>query len=266
MAGDTPVRNAGGERVADCIAVECPFCGKRSHAPVGAVGKTARCGCGKSFVVAARTLKRCTKCGQALLAEAALCPLCGAAATAHVASEVRTSGEAHELPYARPQVRSGTPALRPELLDDGETVLLCCCVSRRFLLLTASINIGAWILLLVVTALLPDGKELLAGFAILGAVIWIPAVWLFCWIQKFTVYALTEKRVIKRRGILSETVQSLPPVKITNTTVWQGVLQRLVGCGDIAFYTAASSKVEMRWESVHDPHGIVKEVRRTLTM
>ncbi len=240
------------------VDAKCPFCGRQGKVDVSAVGKTARCKCGQNFVVSDAHLGNCPSCGQLMPEGAAHCPACGPGAKRNVAP-----AEGAPLPYAKLPVTSGDQGVFPrEMLDAGETVLLECRWSRSWQ------NFGLVLNLVFAAAVAAIGflSAPPGGLLVLGGVvlIWLPAALLAYWARRFTAYAVTNKRVLLRTGILSRKLQSIPPAKITDTTVTQGIMQRVLGCGDVAFNTAGSSKVEMCWRCVDDPYEVAKVVGRVL--
>lgn len=243
----------------DTLKVTCPYCGRASRAPREAIGIQGRCTCGRAFVIAERHMFRCDRCGADLPDGATQCPICGPLPSRVVPEELPAAG-----PSAAPASRPRSAGLVPhKLLDDDEEVLLSCRMSRRYaaamIATQGVILVAASLGLSIVQLMLPAG--LCALFAVL---VWVPATAIWWWGLRFTVYAVTDRRVICASGIVARRFQSIPPEKITDTTVSQSVLQRLTGCGNIAFNTAGSSKIEMVWQSVHDPHEVGRQIRRTL--
>jgi len=77
-----------------------------------------------------------------------------------------------------------------------------------------------------------------------------------------TVYAATDERLIKVRGILNKTYEDIPLTMITNIDLKQSIGKRVLGYGTLVFSTQglAGKKADMVWEAVPSP----LKVRRNL--
>lgn len=77
-----------------------------------------------------------------------------------------------------------------------------------------------------------------------------------------TIYAATDERIIKQRGILNKTYEDIPLTMITNIDVAQSIGKRVLGYGTIIFSTQGlgGKKADMVWEAVPSP----LKVRRNL--
>ena len=70
-----------------------------------------------------------------------------------------------------------------------------------------------------------------------------------------TVYAVTDERAIKQKGILNKEYDDIPLTMITNVDVAQSIGKRALGYGTIIFAVQGLSgrKADMVWEGVPDP-------------
>ncbi len=78
------------------------------------------------------------------------------------------------------------------------------------------------------------------------------------------LYVLTDRRVIRRRGILQVDVFEARLDRIQQTNVLQLVRERTFGLGTVAFATAGTGTLDALWEAVADPFRIHTEVARAI--
>jgi uncharacterized membrane protein YdbT with pleckstrin-like domain len=74
------------------------------------------------------------------------------------------------------------------------------------------------------------------------------------------LYVLTDRRVIRRRGVFQVDVFEARLDRIQQTSVLQLVRERIFGLGSIAFATAGTSRLEALWEAVYAPFEVQKTV------
>lgn len=74
------------------------------------------------------------------------------------------------------------------------------------------------------------------------------------------LYVLTDRRVIRRRGVFQVDVFEARLDRIQQTSVLQLVRERIFGLGSIAFATAGTSRLEALWEAVRAPFEVQKTV------
>ncbi|XRO75584.1 PH domain-containing protein [Methanocaldococcus sp. 28A] len=77
----------------------------------------------------------------------------------------------------------------------------------------------------------------------------------------YTEYAITNKRVYCRYGILSRKTVESTLDKITNTSISQGILGRLLNYGDLRINTAGSTPYEIVFEGVSNPKYVQSKIR-----
>ena len=78
------------------------------------------------------------------------------------------------------------------------------------------------------------------------------------------LYVLTDRRVVRRRGILQVDLFEARLDRIQQTSVLQLVRERTFGLGTIAFATAGTGTLDAVWEAVGDPFRIHGEVARAI--
>lgn len=78
------------------------------------------------------------------------------------------------------------------------------------------------------------------------------------------LYVLTDRRVLRRRGILQVDVFEARLDRIQQTSVLQLVRERTFGLGTVAFATAGTGTLDALWEAVADPFRIHAEVSRAI--
>jgi len=99
------------------------------------------------------------------------------------------------------------------------------------------------------------GSYVLAGILI-PVVIGIP---LLIWVildRKHTVYTVTNKRVTQKRGIIGKDLSEVDLKDIRNVLVKYGILDRLLGIGNIGLGTAAQAGIEIKLNGCRDPERI----------
>ena len=94
---------------------------------------------------------------------------------------------------------------------------------------------------------------LLAGIALGGA------AWL-SWTNQD--YAVTERRVIAKEGIIRRHVAELPLRAVESTQVTQSVMGRLLGYGSVV--TAGTGGTRVRLQSVENPMGLRQSIQREI--
>ena len=83
------------------------------------------------------------------------------------------------------------------------------------------------------------------------------------WLSR--TYVLTDKRVIRIRGVLTVDVFQCSLVRIQNTFLVLTLPQRLLGLGSIAFATAGTGSVEAVWRHVKKPLNIHQQLIRAIS-
>ena len=78
------------------------------------------------------------------------------------------------------------------------------------------------------------------------------------------LYILTDRRIIRRRGVFQVDVFEARLDRIQQTNVLQLVRERIAGLGTIAFATAGTGTLDALWEAVSDPFQVHAEVGRAI--
>jgi uncharacterized membrane protein YdbT with pleckstrin-like domain len=99
------------------------------------------------------------------------------------------------------------------------------------------------------------------GYAWGITVVLLLLVLLVGWIRKLqTLYTVTSERIHIRTGILSRQDHSTTHARVQNVNSRQGILDRVLGTGDVDFDTAGSDDFEFRFYAVRHPASLVKLV------
>ena len=95
--------------------------------------------------------------------------------------------------------------------------------------------------------------------AVLGRVVFAFLQWLS------RTYVLTDRRVIRIRGVLTIDVFQCSLVRIQNTFLVLTLPQRLLGLGSIVFATAGTGSVEAVWQHVKTPLNIHQQLLHAIS-
>ena len=91
---------------------------------------------------------------------------------------------------------------------------------------------------------------------VIVALIWL----LIILVKKYRhEYALTNKRIYSRDGIIARNTNETDHENITDTSIKQGIIGRILGYGTVAFNTAGSHEFEMKFGGVKNPNIILKK-------
>jgi len=74
-----------------------------------------------------------------------------------------------------------------------------------------------------------------------------------------TEFAITNKRVYCRYGVIARTTAETELRKVTDTSLSQGFFGRLFNFGDVRINTAGSERFEIRFEGVTNPKYVVSK-------
>ena len=165
--------------------------------------------------------------------------------------------------WQHPRVATMLPA---ELLQGGEVVILLLKPSPWFILIKSlkmlaifgtALALLVWIRNSGYLTLLSRKDLILLGFGA-GTV---QLFWQFLeWLSR--VYVLTDRRLIRVKGVVRVQVFEAPLRKIQHTDTTFSFLERLLGLGTISFATAGTALAEASWRMIPDPlevHRIVVE-------
>lgn len=82
------------------------------------------------------------------------------------------------------------------------------------------------------------------------------------WINQ--IYVLTDRRVIRRSGVLRVSVFETPLTNIQHTSVFQRLRERVFGLGSIGFATSGSDVFDAFWYTIREPFAVHKTVLETI--
>lgn len=96
---------------------------------------------------------------------------------------------------------------------------------------------------------------------LLGAILapFVIGVFLLIWAildRKHTVYTVSNRRVIEKRGIIGRNLSEVNLNDIRNVIVKYGVLDRLLGIGAVGVATAGQAGVEIKITGCKDPQSV----------
>ena len=145
-----------------------------------------------------------------------------------------------------------------QILQADETVLLVLRPSPWFILLD---GLGVYLLIVIgalffawlghqpwAPMLLPESRV----FPIFGTLLLIRVAWKFLdWANR--IYVLTDRRVIRRRGVILLSLVEAPLRRIQHSAIYARLLERVLGLGSIGFATAGSGGFEVVWELIGSP-------------
>ena len=98
-----------------------------------------------------------------------------------------------------------------------------------------------------------------------GCIVAVLARVVFAFLQWLSrTYVLTDKRVIRIRGVLTIDVFQCSLVRIQNTFLVLTLPQRLLGLGSIVFATAGTGSVEAIWQHIKNPLSIHQQLIRAI--
>ena len=228
------------------IEITCIGCGKVLHVPDAAAGKKGKCPhCGAILQVpeveqqafteadlkfqppseppppthARDGTKACPYCGEEIKAAAIVCRFCGM----NLISGETTRGQAG-VPTSQPLVGA---AQVPEKT-----------------LWKANPTNWSYLGQYVISALL---IPVLIGIPLL--------IWAIL-DRKYTVYTVSNKRVIQKRGIIGKALSEIDLKDIRNVLVEYGIIGRLLGFGNVGLATAATAGVEIQMKGCKDPEHV----------
>lgn len=155
-----------------------------------------------------------------------------------------------------------------DLLQGGEVVILILKPSAWYIILDGlghyaailGLTIAGWLVGgRLGAAGLDRGDVLLAGSLAMSARL----VWQFLlWLSR--IYVLTDRRVIRRRGVFTVVTFEAALSQVQHTQVTRLIRERLFGVGTIGFATAGTGGPEAFWEMVNQPYAVHRTVVRAI--
>jgi len=153
------------------------------------------------------------------------------------------------------------------LLDEGELVILAIKPSMWFILFNSAKVIVAAAVLSILWQLLGerwhDTVSYRTIYQVAGAVVVLQtAISFLHWLSR--LYVLTNRRVMRIRGIFNIDVFEAPLTKIQNTYLTLALHERILALGSIQFATAGTGGIEAVWQNVNNPLEVHELVRRAI--
>ncbi len=152
------------------------------------------------------------------------------------------------------------------LLDDGEQIILAIKPSMWLIAFNSAKIIG--LIVFIIAGMRFFRIEL--GYSVqeriyqFGAIIIIVQLIIsfLQWMSR--LYILTDRRVIRIRGVFNVDVFEAPLNKIQNTFLTLAIHERLFGLGSIHFTTAGTAAIEATWKNINRPLEIHEIVRSAI--
>lgn len=157
--------------------------------------------------------------------------------------------------------------LPADLLQPGEIIILFLKPSPWYILLAPLATLTAITILVLVALQVADWLHIgidrrdliLLGVALVG----IRLFWQFLeWLSR--LYVLTDRRVIRVKGVLRVQVFETPLKNVQHTYALFSIRERFFGLGTMAFTTAGTAFIEATWEMVAKPLQVHKQIVQTL--
>lgn len=107
-----------------------------------------------------------------------------------------------------------------------------------------------------------DVRQVLQWIIIgLAFVLWIPLAAVPAVRWRFTLFVLTNERVITRHGVVAKHSKEIPLETINDVTFAQRVLERIIGAGDLIIESAGESG-QNRFADIRAPEQVQLEIYR----
>ncbi len=152
------------------------------------------------------------------------------------------------------------------LLDDGEQIILAIKPSMWLIVFNSAKLIG--LIVFIIAGMRFFHIEL--GYNIQQRIYQFAAALIICqliiaflqWMSR--LYVLTDRRIIRIRGVFNVDVFEAPLDKIQNTFLTLAIHERLFGLGSIHFTTAGTAGVEATWQNINRPLEIHEIIRNAI--
>src|SRR4051794_32154475 len=140
----------------------------------------------------------------------------------------------------------------PQLLNRGEDIVLDLHPHWLFFAEPALTVLGLVIVLIIAAATVGGGLTVAVLVLIVVALVW--GLWRFLtW--RFTHFVVTNDRLIYRSGVLAKRGIQIPLERVNNVNFKQGILERIVGAGDLLVESAGEDG-QQRFTDVRHPDRI----------
>lgn len=132
-------------------------------------------------------------------------------------------------------------AISSKLLNEGEHIVVSTRTHPKALLLPVLLLVILLALGVVVGGLIGDAgsgiPRLVVWVLVAGAVLWLVARPVIAWLT--TTYTFTNRRFIKRSGLIAKEGRTIPLNRISGVDFEIGVIDRLFGCGTLVVSDAS---------------------------
>lgn len=160
-----------------------------------------------------------------------------------------------------------TGAVPAHLLNDGEQIILAIKPSLWFVLFHSAPLILIMFTFLIglryfftVESLGGWSQTIHQGAAVIIFIQLLAAV--LQWTSR--LYVLTDRRVMRIKGILNIDIFECPLVKIQNTYMTLAWYERIFGLGTILFATAGTAGLEAAWQNINQPLEVHELIRKAI--
>ncbi|MGI9015242.1 MAG: PH domain-containing protein [Phycisphaerales bacterium] len=174
-----------------------------------------------------------------------------------------SAGEAIDPPLSR--MAASLPA---DLLRDDEVVILLLRPNPLFILLSPMASVLMIVLFTMILAYMArtilwipwkDSQVFAAGGTfVMARLAWQTLEWYS------RIYVLTDRRLIRRVGVLRVSVFEAPLAHIQHTSVFVRLRERLTGLGTIGFATSGSDSYEAFWTMISKPFAVHKIITESI--
>lgn len=179
---------------------------------------------------------------------------------------VMVAGAATEAPVTPSLTKAEPIALPMDILDGGEVIILALKPSLWFVLFDSLKWIVAGAVVIAGWALAGNTwarfSETLAAQLTMLAVGCRLGVALLRWVSRF--YVLTNRRVMRVRGVFRPDVLDIQLTRVMNTRVTQALNERMTALGTLHFAADRPMPRDCAWRNIAHPEEVHAEVRRAI--
>jgi uncharacterized membrane protein YdbT with pleckstrin-like domain len=103
--------------------------------------------------------------------------------------------------------------------------------------------------------------EVRIAIVALALILWIPLAFVPTIRWRFTLFVLTNERVITRSGVIAKRSKEIPLETINDVTFGQRIIERVLGAGDLVVESAGESG-QNRFTDIRHPEAVQLEIYR----
>jgi uncharacterized membrane protein YdbT with pleckstrin-like domain len=154
------------------------------------------------------------------------------------------------------------PPYPRKLINEGETIVLD--LKPHWWFFWRHIMVGSGLVVLFIVWVGPLGSNKWLGWPLgLGILAWVAWVVYRYFVWTYTHFVLTDKRVISRSGIISKRGTEIPLERINNIDFHQGLIDRMLGAGDLDIESAGRDG-QTHFDFVRHPDLVQQEIYRQM--